>query len=115
MTPRPAGRDALGLMLRDLERWVLVGIVGACVAGGSLVLVVGLLAALLAVSLASFAGGLPGLGLLPGLAGSSSPAARVARLRAAGAGRACLVRGRALVRGHRERRRRHLHPRLQQT
>src|SRR5918912_631750 len=62
MTPRPAGADALGLLLRDLERWVLVGIVGACVVCGSLVLLVGLLAALLAGSLASFAGGLPGVG-----------------------------------------------------
>src|SRR5918912_2750652 len=95
MTPRPAGPDALGLMLRDLERWVLVGIVGACVACGSLVLLAALLAALLAGSLATFAGGLPGLGVLPGLSGSSGPAAREippdqqAIMRQVAAGSAC--------------------------
>ena len=95
MTPRTAGPDALGFMLRDLERWVLVGAVGACVACGSLVLLVGLLAALLAGSLATFTGGLPGLGVLPGLSGPSGPAAREippdqqAVMRQVAAGSAC--------------------------
>ena len=63
-------------MLRDLEGWILVGVVGACAASGSLLLLVGLLVAMLAGSLATFAGGLPGLGVLPGLSGPSGPAAR---------------------------------------
>src|SRR5207245_2779215 len=85
----------LGSMLRDLQCWILVGVVGALVVGGSLVVLVGLLAAVLAGSLATFAGGLPGLGVLPTLSVSSAPAAReippdqLAAMRQVAAGSAC--------------------------
>jgi hypothetical protein len=65
MTPRLADGNALGILLRDAERVMLIGVILACLAGGSLVLLVGLLVAIVGSSLSTFTGGLPGLGVLP--------------------------------------------------